>query len=115
VPGAQRKMTLLLKEYLERMDEVRGEHLHEFRGVGDDQFLCVHFASLPVLGRRKPQKSCHYQVSWYEALLRRAGLLNDWRVDEVECGAVTGSYDCVFTIRSSRARGTGLGPLVGLG
>ena len=30
--------------------------------------------------------------------LRWAGLADDWLVAEVECGCVTGSYDCVFTI-----------------
>src|SRR2546426_5879997 len=39
-------------------------------------------------------------VATIEAILRWAGLANDWYVEEVECGCVTGTFDCVFAIRS---------------
>jgi hypothetical protein len=34
-----------------------------------------------------------------ESTLRWGGLANDWVADEVECGCVTGTFDCVFSIR----------------
>jgi len=36
-----------------------------------------------------------------KAMLRWAGLANDWLVDEIECGTVTGTGDCVFALRAS--------------
>ena len=36
-----------------------------------------------------------------ETILRWAGLANDWYVEEVECGSVTGTFDCAFAIRSA--------------
>ena len=37
----------------------------------------------------------------FETILRWAGLANDWYVEEVECGSVTGTFDCAFAIRAS--------------
>jgi hypothetical protein len=45
-------------------------------------------------------KSCHIWTASIETILRWAGLANDWYVEEVECGSVTGTFDCVFAIRS---------------
>ena len=39
-------------------------------------------------------------IATIEAILRWAGLANDWYVEEVECGCVSGTFDCVFAIRS---------------
>jgi len=53
-----------------------------------------------ALGRIKTVKSCHIWTASIETILRWAGLANDWYVEEVECGSVTGTFDCVFAIRS---------------
>jgi len=54
-----------------------------------------------ALGRIKTVKSCHVWTSSIETILRWAGLANDWYVEEVECGSVTGTFDCAFAIRAS--------------
>jgi hypothetical protein len=101
--GRQRKLELVLRGHVKSMDEVRGEHLHSYRQIDDDQFWLVHYSNLFALGRRKPEKACHLWTASLEALLRGAGLANDWLVTEVECGCVTGSFDCVFAFRSARS------------
>src|SRR5439155_20494603 len=53
------------------------------------------------LGRIKTVKSCYVWTSAIETILRWAGLANDWYVEEVECGSVTGTFDCAFAIRSA--------------
>jgi serine/threonine-protein kinase len=100
--GRQRKLELLLKSHVRTMDEVRGEHLHAFRQIDDRQVWLVHYANLFAFGRRKPEKACHFWTASLEAMLRWAGLANDWLVTELECGCVNGSFDCVFAIRSVR-------------
>ena len=69
--------------------------------VGDD-FWVAFFDSAYVLGRRKAVPSCHAITGSLEALLRWAGLANSWMVQEIECGCVTGTNDCVFTISSAK-------------
>lgn len=100
IPGQQRKLDILLKSFTKSMDEVRGEHLHTYKKIDDNQFWLVHFSNLYALGRRKPDKACHVWTSSLESMLRWAGLANDWLVTEIECGCVTGTWDCVFAIRS---------------
>ncbi|HEY8641181.1 MAG TPA: serine/threonine-protein kinase [Candidatus Dormibacteraeota bacterium] len=102
VPGRQRKTQILLKAFTESMDEVRGEHTHTWRQVDERQFWVVNFSNLYALGRRKPEKACWFWTSTLEAMLRWAGLANEWYVEEVECGMVTGAFDCVFALRSAR-------------
>jgi len=100
--GRQRKLELLLKSHVRTMDEVRGEHLHAFRQIDHRQVWLVHYSNLFAFGRRKPEKACHFWTASLEAMLRWAGLANDWLVSELECGSVNGSFDCVFAIRSVR-------------
>jgi serine/threonine protein kinase len=100
-PGHRRRISFLLKNYTEQMDAVRSEKLHVWRQVGED-FWVAFFDSAYVLGRRKPQPSCHAITGSLEALLRWAGLANSWMVQEIECGCVTGANDCVFTISSAK-------------
>ena len=102
VPG-RRRFGLLLKAYVESLDEMRGEPAHAWREVDPNRFWVVHYQNPYALGRRRPEKSCHFWIASYEAMLRWAGLANDWLVDEIECGCVTGSGDCVFAIRSIKA------------
>jgi Protein kinase domain len=100
--GRQRKLEVVLKAHLKAMDEVRGEHLHAYKQIDENQFWLIHYSNLFALGRRKREKSCHLWTASLEALLRGAGLANDWLVSEIECGCVSGSFDCVFAFRSAR-------------
>jgi serine/threonine protein kinase len=100
VPGRQRKLAGVVKSYMEAMDNVRGEHTHAWLQVDEFQFWLVNFSNMFALGRIKAVKSCHIWTASIEAILRWAGLANDWYVEEVECGCVTGTFDCVFAIRS---------------
>jgi len=102
VPG-RRRLGLLLKGYIESLNEMRGEPAHASREVDANRYWVVHYQNPYALGRRRIQKSCHFWIASYEAMLRWAGLANDWLVDEIECGCVTGTGDCVFAIRSTRA------------
>ena len=100
VPGRQRKLAGIVRSFSEAMDNVRGEHTHAWLQVDEFQFWLVNFSNMFALGRIKAVKSCHVWVATIEAILRWAGLANDWYVEEVECGCVTGTFDCVFAIRS---------------
>ncbi|MGA7913125.1 MAG: serine/threonine-protein kinase [Candidatus Dormiibacterota bacterium] len=100
VPGRQRKLAGVVKNFTEAMDNVRGEHTHAWLQVDEHQFWLVNFSNMFALGRIKTVKSCHMWTSTIETILRWAGLANDWYVEEVECGCVTGTFDCVFAIRS---------------
>ena len=101
MPGRQRKLAGVVKGFTEAMDNVRGEHTHAWLQVDEHQFWLVHFSNMFALGRIKTVKSCHVWTSSIEAILRWAGLANDWYVEEVECGSVTGTYDCAFAIRAA--------------
>jgi len=101
VPGRQRKLAGVVKNFTEAMDNVRGEHTHAWLQVDEHQFWLVNFSNMFALGRIKTVKSCHVWTSSIETILRWAGLANDWYVEEVECGSVTGTFDCAFAIRSS--------------
>jgi len=100
VPGRQRKLAGVVKAFTEAMDNVRGEHTHAWLQVEEGQFWLVNFSNMFALGRIKTVKSCHIWIATIEAILRWAGLANDWYVEEVECGSVSGTFDCVFAIRS---------------
>ncbi len=101
VPGRQRKLAGVVKNFSEAMDNVRGEHTHSWLQVDEHQFWLVHFSNMFALGRIKTVKSCYVWTSTIETILRWAGLANDWYVEEVECGSVTGTFDCAFAIRSA--------------
>jgi serine/threonine protein kinase len=100
VPGRQRKLAGVVKSFTEAMDQVRGEHTHSWLQVDAHQFWLVNFSNMFAVGRIKAVKSCHIWTASIETILRWAGLANDWYVEEVECGCVTGTFDCVFAIRS---------------
>jgi serine/threonine protein kinase len=104
VPGRQRKLAGIVKNFSEAMDNVRGEHTHAWLQVDSHQFWLVNFSNMFALGRIKTVKSCHIWTSSIETILRWAGLANDWYVEEVECGSVTGTFDCAFAIRSVEGR-----------
>jgi serine/threonine-protein kinase len=96
--GAQ-KVESTLQALTQNLDRVRGERLHAWRQMDKSQFWLVHCDNLMVVGRRKAVKSCHFWTAAVESTLRWGGLANDWVADEVECGCVTGTFDCVFSIR----------------
>jgi hypothetical protein len=102
VPG-KRRLGLLLKAYVKSLDQLHGEPAHAWRQVDSNRYWIVHCRNPLALGRRRPEKACHFWIASYEAMLRWAGLANDCLVDEVECGCVTGTADCVFALRSTRA------------
>lgn len=101
-PGHQRRLRLLLKAYCERLDQVHGEHLHDWQQVDPDEFWVAVQGNPYVFGKRKPHPACHAVVGQLETLLRWVGLANDWLVQEIECGCVAGTPDCVFAIRSAK-------------
>jgi len=101
VPGRQRKLANVVKNFTEAMDNVRGEHTHAWLQVDEHQFWLVNFSNMFALGRIKTVKSCYVWTSQIETILRWAGLANDWYVEEVECGSVTGTFDCAFAIRAA--------------
>jgi len=103
VPGRQRKLAGVVKNFTEAMDNVRGEHTHSWLQVDEHQFWLVNFSNMFALGRIKTVKSCHVWLSSIETILRWAGLANDWYVEEVECGCVTGTFDCAFAIRAAES------------
>jgi serine/threonine protein kinase len=98
--GRQRKLLGIVKGFTESMDNVRGEHTHSWLQVDEHQFWLVNFSNMFALGRIKTVKSCYMWTSTIETILRWGGLANDWYVEEVECGSVTGTFDCAFAIRS---------------
>jgi serine/threonine protein kinase len=102
LPG-RRRLGVLLKGYIQSLDGMRGEPAHAWREVDANRYWVVHYQNPYALGRRRAEKSCHFWIASYEAMLRWAALANDWLVDEIECGCVTGSGDCVFAIRSTKA------------
>jgi protein kinase-like protein len=102
VPG-RRRLGLLLEGYIESLNKMRGEPAHAWREVDPNRYWVVHYQNPYALGRHRTEKSCHFWIASYEAMLRWAGLANDWLVDEVECGCITGTGDCVFAMRSTRA------------
>jgi predicted Ser/Thr protein kinase len=100
MPGRPRKLLGIVKSFTESMDNVRGEHTHSWLQVDEHQFWLVNFSNMFALGRIKTVKSCYMWTSTIETILRWGGLANDWYVEEVECGSVTGTFDCAFAIRS---------------
>lgn len=101
VPGG-RRLGVLLKAYIDSLDDMRGEPAHAWRQVDPDRYWIVHYQNPFALGRKGDEKSCHFSIAAYEAMLRWCGLANDWLVDEIECGTVTGTGDCVFGLRSTK-------------
>jgi hypothetical protein len=85
------------------LDEVRGGHCSGWKQLDDNQAWLGQFSNLFALGRLKGEASCHFWTASLEAMLRWSALANDWYVEELECGSVTGTYDCVFAFRSVKS------------
>jgi hypothetical protein len=103
VIGGRRQLGEVLGEFAEALDDIRGEHLHVVRQVDASQVWVIHYSNLFAKRATRPVASCQFLVGAYEAMLRRHGLLNSWRVTELECGAMTGTGDCVFALRSKES------------
>jgi hypothetical protein len=102
-PGRARRPEQAAEETLriltQGLDRVRGERLHLWRRVDHDQLWLMICDGLMVVGRRKAVRSCHFWTAAVETTLRWGGVPDDWVVEEVECGCVTGTFDCVFTVQ----------------
>ncbi len=85
------------------LDRVRGERLHVWKQVDKNQFWLVHYANLFAVGRCKQARACHFWVAALQSVLRWGGLANDWVVEEIECGCVTGTGACVLMISRAGA------------
>lgn len=88
----------VLSVFVEALDRIRGEELHAWKQVDKHEFRVVHMQNMTAFGRRRQTEACHFWKGAYEAALEWAGLSGAWLVAEAECGCVTGTYDCVFTI-----------------
>jgi hypothetical protein len=97
--GSDQKVEDVLYIVSRNLDRVRGERLTAWKRIDKHQFWMVQYDNLMVLGRRTPASSCYFWASALESATRWGGLANDWVVDEAECGGVTGTSDCIFTIK----------------
>ncbi len=88
----------LLSVLVAALNRLRGEELFTWNQVNRALFRVVHERNIMAVGRRRQAEACHFWRGAYEAALRWAGLEEQWLVAEVECGCVSGTYDCVFTI-----------------
>ncbi|HZV48645.1 MAG TPA: serine/threonine-protein kinase [Candidatus Dormibacteraeota bacterium] len=88
----------VLSVFVEALNRLRGEELFTWNQVNRALFRVIHERNIMAVGRRRQTEACHFWRGAYEAALRWAGLGEEWLVAEVECGCVSGTYDCVFTI-----------------
>lgn len=100
-PGQKVEDTLYV--FARNLDRVRGERLTTWKQVDRRQFWVVQYDNLTAVGRRASGRSCHFWTAALDTALRWGGLANDWVVEEAECGCVTGTFDCVFTIQQVRS------------
>jgi hypothetical protein len=98
----EQKVEDTLYVFTRNLDRIRGERLTTWKRVDRRQFWLVQYDNLTAVGRRRPGRSCHFWTAALDTALRWGGLANDWVVDEAECGCVTGTFDCVFTIQQVR-------------
>jgi serine/threonine-protein kinase len=96
--SGEKKVEDVLTAFTRSVDRIRGERLTAWKKVDRHQFWVVLYDNLGAVGRRRAGKSCHQWTAAVEQALRWGHAANSWVVDEAECGCVTGTYDCVFTI-----------------
>jgi hypothetical protein len=97
--SGERKVEDVVTVFTRGLDRIRGERLTAWKKVDRHQFWVVMYDNLGAVGRRRAGKACHHWTAAIEQALRWGHAANSWVVDEAECGCVTGTYDCVFTIR----------------
>ena len=73
------------------------EERFEWKQVNRNLFRLVHERSHGH-GQQLNAEACHFWRGLYEAAFRWSGLEGEWLLDEVECGRVSGTQACVFTI-----------------
>jgi serine/threonine protein kinase len=100
--GHQRRITGILNGFVKRLNEIRGEQVHAWKRIDANRFWVVLYSNPHAEGRVRSQKSCYFWTAGLETLLRAAGLANEWIAEEIECGCMTGSGDCVFAVRSTK-------------
>jgi Domain of unknown function (DUF4388) len=100
VPGQQRKISIILSSFTKSMNNVRNEKTHLWKQIDNSQYWLIHYTNLYALGRKRKEKSCHIWTASIEATLEWAGMVNEWFVEELECGCVTGSFNCVFSVKA---------------
>src|SRR5262249_43506383 len=88
--------------FVRGQDRVRGEQLTAWKRVERRQVWVVLYDNLTAVGRRRPVRACGVSTAALEQALRWGGCANAWFVEEAECGCVTGTFDCVFTIQRVR-------------
>jgi hypothetical protein len=98
----EKKVEDALYVFTRNLDRVRGERLTTWKRVEKRQFWVVNYDNLTALGRHRPGRACAFWTGALEQALRWGECANDWFVEESECGCVTGTFDCVFTIRRVR-------------
>ena len=97
--SADQKVEDVLYITARNLDRIRGERLTAWKQIDKNQFWIAQYDNLMVLGRRRMASSCYFWTAALESALRWGGVANEWVVDEAECGSVTGTFDCIFTIK----------------
>jgi serine/threonine-protein kinase len=97
--GADQKVEDILYITGRNLDRVRGERLTVWKQIDKHQFWMAQYDNLMVVGRHRSASSCYFWTSALESALRWGGMANEWIVDEAECGSVTGTFDCIFTVK----------------
>lgn len=95
-------MRSMLKTYTRRMDELRGEPLHEWIALPNGNYWLVHFSNLYAYGRAARPHSlpmCHVWLASIEAALREVHLDTLWKVYELECSCQTQTGHCLFGLQ----------------
>jgi serine/threonine-protein kinase len=100
---AEQKVEDAMYVYMRNLDRIRGERLTTWKRVEKRQFWVVHYDNLTAVGRRRQARACEFSTAALQQALRWGGCANEWFVEEAECGCVTGTYDCVFTIQRVRS------------
>ena len=96
--SADRKVEDIVYVFARNLERIRGEPLAAWKKIDRRHIWVVLYDNLTAVGRRREGKACHMWTAALEQTLRWGGAANQWVVDEAECGCVTGTYDCVFTI-----------------
>lgn len=87
----------LLSVLIEALNGLRVEERFDWKQLNRNLFRLVHERGRGH-GEQLNAEACHFWRGAYESAFRWAGLEREWLLDEVECGRVSGTQACVFTI-----------------
>jgi hypothetical protein len=87
----------LMSILIEALNGLQVEERFEWKQVNRNLFRLVHERSHGH-GQQLNAEACHFWRGLYQAAFRWSGLEREWLLDEVECGRVSGTQACVFTI-----------------